>query len=140
MRVNKRELSERYRSYQDEESILVRGAVTVAFDPIVVFWRGTHVPLSIVENEIYAHIFRRGRIVIDELNQLLDAIGAKAATRSLVIGHIRRKFLRMGACDPFERLGKDVIRLRVDADAAGRTTPVIGLKGPRYARVTSPVE
>jgi hypothetical protein len=138
--VNKRELDERYRSYRDDESILVRGAVTVAFDPIVVFWKGAHVPLSMVENEIYAHIFRRGRIVVDELDKLLDAIGAKAATRSLLIGHIRQKFLRMGACDPFERLGKDVIRLRVDADAAGRTAPVIGLKGPRYARITSPVE
>lgn len=104
------------------------------------FWRGAHVPLSIVENEVYAHIFRRGRIVVGELDELLDAIGAKAATRSLLIGHIRRKFLRMGACDPFERLGKDVIRLRVDADAAGRTAPVIGIKGLSYAQVTSPME
>lgn len=93
-----------------------------------------------MENEVYAHIFRRGRIVVGELDELLDAIGAKAATRSLLIGHIRRKFLRMGACDPFERLGKDVIRLRVDADAAGRTAPVIGIKGPSYAQVTSPME
>ena len=122
-------------SYKDEESILIRGVVTVAFDPIIVFWNGQHVPLSRIEGEVYAHIFRRGRIHVSEIDSLLQNIQAKVETRSLVLGHIRGKFTKIGACNPFERIGKEIIRLRVDADAKGRIAPVIGVTGPRYVKV-----
>jgi len=121
----------------DEENILVRGAVSVASDPIVVFWHGQHVALSKVESEVYAHIFRRGRVHVDEIDALLTSINAKPETRSLVLGHIRGKFARLGACNPFERLGKELIRLRVDADSNGRIAPVIGVTSSRYVRVKS---
>lgn len=117
-----------------EEAVVQRGAVTVAFDPIAVWWRGRHVPLSPIEARLYAHVARRGRVLNEELDKVLEEIGASAATRSLVMGHIRRKFLNMGACDPFERLGTSAVRLRVDPDHAGRTAPVIGVRLPRYAR------
>lgn len=108
----------------------------VAFDPIVVFCNKQYVPLSRIESEVYAHIFRRGRAHVSEIDELLQVIGAKISTRSLVLGHIRAKFIKMGTCNPFERLGKEMIRLRVDADATGRTTPMIGATGPRYATVS----
>jgi len=100
-----------------------------------VFWNGQHVPLSRIEGEVYAHIFRRGRIHVSEIDSLLQNIQAKVETRSLVLGHIRGKFTKIGACNPFERIGKEIIRLRVDADAKGRTAPVIGVTGPRYVKV-----
>ena len=122
---------------EDNENVLLRGVVTVAFDPIVVFWNEQCVPLSRIEAEVYAHIFRRGRAHVSEIDSLLQDINAKSRTRSLVLGHIRGKFVRIGACNPFERLGNEMIRLRVDANAAGRTAPVIGATKPRYVRVTS---
>jgi hypothetical protein len=124
--------------HADEESVLVRGAVSVASDPTVVFWNGQHVPLSRVEGEVYAYVFRRGRVHVSEIDALMTSIDAKPETRSLVLGHIRGKFARLGACNPFERLGKELIRLRVDADPNGRTAPVIGLTSLRYVRVSSP--
>ncbi len=128
---------EKLPTYGDNEKIIVRGAVAVAFDPIAVFWSGRHVALSRVEGEVYAHVFRRGRVHVDEVDTVLADIGAKPSTRSLVLGHIRRKFIKLGACDPFERLGNELIRLRVDANAAGKTAPVIGLTDSRYAKVGS---
>lgn len=77
-----------------------RGAVTVAFDPAAVWWNGRHVPLSPIEAQVYAHVARRGRVLREEIDRVLEEIGASAATRSLVMGHIRRKFLNLGACDP----------------------------------------
>jgi len=116
-----------------DELVTKRGAIVVAYDPIIVLWRDRAVPLSRTEAHIYAFICRRGRVTYDEIAQELQRYGASAGTRSLILGHIRRKFLSLGACDPFERLGNEVIRLRVDPDECGRTTPVIGLKLPRFA-------
>ena len=47
--------------------------------------------------------------------------------------------MRLGACNPFEQLGNDMLRLQVDADANGRITPLIGQKARRYAKI-DPVE
>jgi hypothetical protein len=117
----------------EQETVIKRGAVVVAFDPLVVTWNGTYVPLSTTEAHVFAHLCRRGRTTLDEVEAALLTIGANPATRSLVLGHIRSKFLRIGACDPFERLGRSGLRLRVDPDESGRTTPVVGLTLPRYA-------
>ncbi|RYF19749.1 MAG: hypothetical protein EOO77_09420 [Oxalobacteraceae bacterium] len=119
----------------EREPIMVRGCVTVALDPIMIRWRDIFVPLSKVEAEVYAHVFRRGRIQVAEIDELLERIGASRATRSLVLGHIRSKFMQLGACNPFERLGNDMLRLQVDADANGRSAPLIGQTACRYARI-----
>ncbi|MGY2733562.1 hypothetical protein [Sphingomonas sp. UYP23] len=110
-----------------------RGAVVVAQDPVVVTWNGQPVPLSPTEAQVYSHICIRGRVTHQEIDDVIQQIGANRATRSLVLGHIRGKFMKMGACDPFEREGTNALRLRVDPDEHGATRPVIGLEMPRYA-------
>ncbi|QDZ06414.1 hypothetical protein FPZ24_02095 [Sphingomonas panacisoli] len=122
----------------DDEPVLKRGAIVVAFDPPTVWWRGCHVPLSPTEAATYAFIARRGRALVTEIDEFLDSIGAKRATRPLVLGYIRRKMVAMGACEPFQRLGIYAVRLQVDPDERGVTSPVIGLKQPRYARFSPP--
>ena len=117
----------------DKELIVRRGAVTVAFDPIFVTWKEECVPLSPTEAHVYAHVCRRGRTTLKEIEDVMLKIGAAPATRALVLGHIRGKFMRLGACDPFERLGKGILRVRVDPDARGSTGVVVGLSVPRYA-------
>lgn len=116
----------------DMERAIKRGAIVLTFDPLLVTWRGQCVPLSPTEAQVYAHICRRGRTTYEELDQVLADNGANPATRSLVLGHIRGKFRQIGACCPFERLGMNMLRLRVDPDEHGSTTAVIGLTVPRY--------
>ncbi len=121
---------------QDSEAVLKRGAVVIAYDPTIVTWRGRLVPLSPTEAHVYAHLARRGRATIAEIDAELHAFGSNPATRSLVLGHIRGKFRKLGACDPFERIGAHALRLRVDPDENGLAAPVIGLKLPRYATLS----
>ena len=116
------------------EPVVKRGAIVVALDPIAVWWRSRPVPLSRTEAGIFALVVRRGRLSFEEIEQALVALGASVKTRPHVLGHIRRKLQDLGACDPFERLAKDMIRLRVDPDENGSREPVIGLKQSRYAR------
>lgn len=118
------------------EAVAKRGAVTIAFDPLAVWWRGKYVPLSPVEALVFAFVARRGRVLLSEIDEEMAKAGAKPATRTLVMGYIRRKFLALGACDPFERLGNRMVRLQVDADETGSTAMVIGRRMPRYACVT----
>jgi hypothetical protein len=118
------------------ESVIKRGAVTVAANPTAIWWRGVFVPLSQVEADVFAFVVRRGRVLFTDVDEQMSRFGAKPATRSLVMGHIRRKFLALGACDPFERLGNTMVRLRVDADESGSSDLVVGLRMPRYARVS----
>jgi hypothetical protein len=120
---------------EDLELVLKRGAVVVAFDPILVTWRGQPIPLSPTEANVYAHICRRGRVTFEEIDRVLSECGANPSTRSLVLGHIRGKFRKVGACEPFEKVGPCSIRLCVDPDSSGTAAPIIGLKLPRYATV-----
>ena len=119
----------------EREPVIKRGAVVVAFDPLLISWHGHPVPLSRIEAEVYAHISRRGRVSLDELSRFMEGIGARASTRSLVLGHIRGKFVKIGACAPFEAAGHGCIRLVVDPDERGSRSPVIGLELPRYVTV-----
>jgi hypothetical protein len=119
-----------------DEAIIKRGALTVAFDPVTIWWRGIALPLSRVESQLFAFIIRRGRVSLGELDLALEQMGASPATRPVVLGHIRRKVLSVGASNPIERLGKDVIRLVVDADETGSRQTLIGLTQPRFARAT----
>jgi|GEM_PF-2907992 len=123
------------RAGDEEETIIKRGAITVAFDPITIWWRNIAVPFSRVESHLFAVIARRGRVSFDELDDALQQMNASPSTRPVVLGHIRSKLQNLGACNPFERLGKDIIRLRVDADERGSVQATIGLTQPRYARV-----
>lgn len=119
----------------DEEPVIKRGAIVVAFDPVAVWWRGIPVPFSRIEANVFAVIARRGRLLLADVDAALEEIGASVATRSLVLGHIRRKLQSLGACNPIEKVGLDCIRLRVDPDHHGSTSVVIGQTQPRYGKI-----
>ena len=108
--------------------MIKRGAVTIAFDPLEVRWRGKYVPLSPVEAHIFACVARRGRATFDSLDMALEEVGAQPATRSLVLLHIRQKFERVGAGSPFERLAGAGVRLVIEPDEHASATTVIGLR------------
>jgi hypothetical protein len=119
-------------SDEQGEAVVKRGAIIISSDPPLVTWRGKPVPLSPAQAHLYAFVARRGRCTYDELDAAIEDFGGKRANRSLMLGHIRSKFSRLGACDPFERIGPSTVRLRVDPDRSGSVATVIGLRLPRY--------
>lgn len=113
--------------------MLKRGAVTVYYDPLEVRWKGKLIPLSPTEAHLFACVFRRGRASSGTLDGWLTEVGAKATTRSLVLLHIRYKFERLGAENPFERIGRSGIRLKIEPDEQASTSTVIGLQNDLQA-------
>ena len=110
------------------DAILKRGAVTVHYEPLEVRWRGKYVQLSRTEALIFERFMRRGRATFEMLDKWLEEIGARRATRSLVILHIRRKFEAVGAHDPFERLANEGYRLQLHPDENGSRHVMIGMR------------
>lgn len=108
------------------ETTVKRGAYVVRTDPLEVLWHDKTVPLSPTEAHVFRTIAVRGRATNPIIDEALREFGSKPETRSIVMMRIRRKFIALGSEDPFERLGKSGIRLRVDADASGSVTAVIG--------------
>ncbi|MES2986833.1 MAG: hypothetical protein V4808_02910 [Pseudomonadota bacterium] len=111
---------------QIAETTVKRGAYLIRTDPLEVLWRGRTVPLSPTEAHVFRTIAVRGRATNSTIDEALCEFGSSAATRSIVMMRIRRKFIAMGSDDPFERLGKSGIRLRIDADVSGSVATVVG--------------
>lgn len=121
-------------------TLLKRGAVTLSYDPYEVRWRGRIVPLSPTEAHLFSVLLRRGRASYETLDAALAEVGAKPATRSLVLLHIKRKFERIGAESPFEKIGPGAVRFRTQADENASVSTVIGLAEPAGLVIFSRVD
>jgi hypothetical protein len=111
-----------------ETLAIKRGALIVTRDPYAVTWRGHPVRLSPTETHILATVAVRGRASFAALDEALLEFGANPSIRAVLMLRIRRKFIAMGASDPFERVGNSGVRLVIDADEDASRATVIGLR------------
>lgn len=111
-----------------ETLAIKRGALIVTRDPYAVTWRGQQVRLSPTETHILATVAVRGRASFAALDEALLEFGANPSIRAVLMLRIRRKFIAMGASDPFERVGNSGVRLVIDADEDASRATVIGLR------------
>lgn len=111
-----------------ETLAIKRGALIVTRDPYAVTWRGHPVRLSPTETHILAMVAVRGRASFAALDEALLEFGANPSIRAVLMLRIRRKFIAMGASDPFERVGNSGVRLVIDADEDASRATVIGLR------------
>jgi hypothetical protein len=111
-----------------ETLAIKRGALIVTREPYAVTWRGQPVRLSPTETHILATVAVRGRASFAALDEALKEFGANPSIRAVLMLRIRRKFMAMGASDPFERVGNTGVRLVVDADEDASRATVIGLR------------
>lgn len=118
-----------------------RGALVVTREPYAVTWRGQPVRLSPTETHILATVAVRGRISFAAIDEALAEFGASPGVRAVLMLRIRRKFLAMGASDPFERVGNAGVRLVIDADEDASRSTIIGLRatvsGPGMSGATA---
>ena len=111
-----------------ETLAIKRGALVVTRDPYAVTWRGRPVRLSPTETHILATVAVRGRVSFAAIDEALAEFGASPGIRAVLMLRIRRKFLAMGASDPFERVGNAGVRLVIDADEDASRATIIGLR------------
>ncbi|MBX3565531.1 MAG: hypothetical protein KF730_13260 [Sphingomonas sp.] len=109
------------------ETVIKRGAIVIQNDPIEVTWQGLPVPLSPTEAFVFRTIAVRGRATNQAIDEAMREFGSNPDTRPVVMMRIRRKFMALGSEDPFVRLGQHGVRLRIEADAWGSSSTVIGL-------------
>jgi len=100
----------------------------VTREPYSVTWRGRPVRLSPSEAHILATVAVRGRTTFAAIDEALREFGANPSIRAVLMLRIRRKFLALGASDPFERIGNSGIRLVIDADEDSSRATIIGLR------------
>jgi DNA-binding response OmpR family regulator len=96
--------------------------------PRKVTWNGRHVGLSPIQAEIFALIAARGRASFDAIDCVIREFGASPQTRAVQVLRIRRKFKKVGALDPFERIGNTGYRLVVESDESRSMATVAGLQ------------
>lgn len=111
-----------------ETLAIKRGALIVTREPYSVTWRGRPVRLSPTETHILATVAARGRASFAAIDEALVEFGANPSVRAVLMMRVRRKFIAMGASDPFERVGNAGVRLVVDADEDASRATVIGLR------------
>jgi len=111
-----------------ETLAIKRGALIVTREPYSVTWRGRPVRLSPSEAHILATVAVRGRTTFAAIDEALREFGANPSIRAVLMLRIRRKFLALGASDPFERIGNSGIRLVIDADEDSSRATIIGLR------------
>jgi hypothetical protein len=111
-----------------ETLAIKRGALIVTREPYAVTWRGRPVRLSPTETHILATVAVRGRASFAAIDEALLEFGASPGIRAVLMLRIRRKFLAMGASDPFERVGNAGVRLVIDADEDASRSTIIGLR------------
>lgn len=109
------------------DTVIKRGAITIVPDPLEVFWNGRHVPLSPTEAQVFRTIAVRGKASHEAIDRLLREIGSSPATRPVVMMRIRRKFIALGGDDPFVRLGRNGVRLKIESDPHGSSATMVGL-------------
>lgn len=111
-----------------ETLAIKRGALIVTREPYAVTWRGHPVRLSPTETHILATVAARGRASFAAIDQALVEFGASPTVRAVLMLRIRRKFIALGASDPFERVGNAGVRLVIDADEDASRATIIGLR------------
>lgn len=111
-----------------ETLAIKRGALIVTREPYAVTWRGQPVRLSPTETHILATVVARGRASFAAIDDALVEFGANPSIRAVLMLRIRRKFIALGASDPFERVGNAGVRLVIDADEDASRATVIGLR------------
>lgn len=111
-----------------ETLAIKRGALIVTREPYAVTWRGRPVRLSPTETHILATVAARGRASFAAIDEALAEFGASPGIRAVLMLRIRRKFLALGASDPFERVGNAGVRLVIDADEDASRATIIGLR------------
>jgi hypothetical protein len=108
-------------------TVIKRGAITVAPDPLEIFWNGKYVPLSPTEAQVFRTIAVRGKASHETIDRVLEDFGSSPATRPVVMMRIRRKFMALGGEDPFVRLGRNGVRLKIENDPQGSSATMVGL-------------
>jgi hypothetical protein len=109
------------------DTVIKRGAITIVPDPLEIFWNGRHVPLSPTEAAVFRTIAVRGKASHESIDRVLVEIGSSPATRPVVMMRIRRKFIALGGEDPFVRLGRGGVRLKIESDPTGSSATLVGL-------------
>lgn len=131
--MNSSDVSAVHRS-NDEEAprrpLIVRGAITVTFDPIEITWNGIRVALSPLEAHVFALVARRGRVSWADVNQALIACGAGVRSRDVLTCRLRHKFLDIGAADPLQTIRGWGLKFRVEPGITGSRTIWIGCSEP----------
>ncbi len=112
------------------DTVIKRGAITILPDPLEIFWNGRHVPLSPTEAQVFRMIALRGKASHESIDRVLHEIGSSPATRPVVMMRIRRKFVAVGGEDPFVRLGRGGVRLKIERDPSGSSATLVGLHDP----------
>ena len=112
------------------DTVIKRGAITILPDPLEIFWNGHRVPLSPTEAQVFRTIAVRGKASHETIDRVLHEFGSSPATRPVVMMRIRRKFIAVGSEDPFVRLGRGGVRLKIERDPSGSSATLVGLHDP----------
>lgn len=110
--------------------LIVRGAITVTFDPVDVTWNGIRVALSPLEANLFALVARRGRVSWADLDRTLIACGARVRSRNVLTCRLRHKFLDIGAANPLQTIRGWGLKFRIEPSVTGSRTIWIGRSEP----------
>jgi hypothetical protein len=120
-----------------ETLAIKRGALVVTREPYAVTWRGRPIRLSPTETHILATVAIRGKASFAAIDEALMEFGASPGIRAVLMLRIRRKFLAIGASDPFERVGNAGVRFVIDPDEDASRATIIGLRATVLASGTN---
>jgi hypothetical protein len=126
-------VSAAHRPTDDETSrrpLIVRGAITVTFDPVEITWNSIRVALSPLEAHVFALVARRGRVPWGDVNRALVACGGCIRSRNVLLCRLRHKFIDIGAADPLQTIRGWGLKFRVEPSVTGSRTVWIGRSEP----------
>lgn len=107
-----------------------RGALTLAYHPIQLFWHDQQIRLSPIRAAIMATLIRRGRLSYADTKALVEATDGTAANSAVLVHFIRRQFIAMGARDPIRVVPRWGYVLEVEEDAWGSKAMVLPIRPP----------
>jgi DNA-binding response OmpR family regulator len=106
--------------------LIRRGPVSLAFDPIEIWYRSEPILLSPTEGALFAMLMSRGRASWPAIDQMLSERACSASFRDALIYRIRRKFHAAGAQDPIQTVRGWGLKLRVEGEPDRPHRLVIG--------------